>query len=67
MTKTAKNMEGKKKRNKQMKWQQALHGTTYEVRPVKMADEGVPKILTFVKAMGKSQKWSNQLFQNFGN
>lgn len=45
MTKPVKHMEGKKKRNKQMKWQQTLHGTTYKVRPVKTADQGVPKIL----------------------
>lgn len=38
MTKTAENMEGKKKRSKQKKWQQTLHGTMYKVRPVKMAD-----------------------------
>lgn len=48
ITKTARNMEGKKERSRQMKWKQVTQNT--EVRPVKMAAQRVPKLRGFMKA-----------------
>ena len=52
ITKTARNMEGKKERGRQMKWKQVTQNM--EVRPVKMAAQGVPKLLGLIKAMRTS-------------